>query len=106
MVISWQPAKTYEEEIREEKARRAEETKQREKEEKIAEQTRKDSRMRELKEELETYRPLFKKFGLTGTLEKDLPNVARQFRNGMIKAHDWKYRIEHNTTSDKIEKEN
>ena len=49
---------------------------------------------------------LYKSFGLSGKLEKDLPKVARQFRNGMIKARDWKYRIEHNTTSDKIESEN
>lgn len=46
------------------------------------------------------------KFGLVGNVENDLPKVAHSFRNGMIKARDWKYRIEHNTTSDKIEMEN
>lgn len=39
-------------------------------------------------------------------LEPDLVKAAHMFRSGMNKALAWKYRIEHNTTSDKIKNEN
>ena len=70
----------------------------------VEEETRK-AEAAEKKREEKRKKAEYKKFGLTGKLEKDLPKVAHLWRSVNQKRLQWRYTIKHNTTSDKIESE-